>query len=528
MSTSDSPRARLNARAENPSVELELFDGRGATVKRDVGRLDVEVSAGVYELQYGTGALRRSELVSLRPGSTESRTVRISLPYAAPVGKGTRSRKQRAGVRQALEPTEPSTHATPEPDARCVVFVRSVDRAADVRDALQPLSVIDSRGGTVSALEGSGLDVVTGDGERWLAATIPLEPGGYALRYEPGRGAAAPSRDSPEVPRARRPFDQCLWMTPGWQTIVFVPSARAGVAPQFGSVHTLPLGASWLPASAGTLAVETMLLGLRDGRCSVNRRILALLRHAETANPMLGIVAAHTALLERAPDARHLGLLDELLDILVAQWPDLPDVNALLAMRALYTVRRDLRTPNEHGSVRALESVRPVTWPPMLLRGYEGLLRADAKWPSREFIVAESMAERAAVYLLAGALWTAWEPFNPSLSPDAAGKDDDIDSSGASDSTVLDDLKIGLRRLFHQPVTAGDWRHMVQQWTPRDEASIRLKGFLTEQVRRTDKDTLHAFVNGLDAAEMSIAVGLPLRLVQHTLSVLQALLPASE
>lgn len=522
LSNSENALARIRVSANNASAEIELLNGQGDVVADGVGTLDTRVAPGLYELQYGTGARRDHELLALRSGDDRVRQLTVEVRSAAPLERSAQGTAQRAAA--ATITARGAGKVAARPEGQCVIFVRQVGQAKVGQDVFGPLALVDEAGVVVSELAGHEGDhiVYDADGQRWAAAYISVPPGGYALRFAP---APIDLNDPALSGPVTRAFDQSVWITDGWQTVVFVPTAAVGPVPQFASVHTVRSGATWDPSSPATLALETMLVCLRDGQGKVRSDIRELVRDPAVGNPMLGIVAAHTILLDRTPNFE---LFDAILDTLISAWPDFPDIRALGPLGQEQRLRA---TPQARLTDAAPPNplTPPVTWPPMLLRSYQGLLRADAQWPSLNIIAEGSVAERAVGRLLVGSLWSAWQPLDARVRVGVRGGElvppgeaPDLPGEG-----WLHDLKIGILRVMGKSVTADDWRHAIRSWQPTDATSLRLKTFLTEEANYTDQKTLRGFVTALNASDVSVASGLPVRIVQQALDQIRTMLDAS-
>jgi hypothetical protein len=522
-----SPWARIEVTADNPAIEIRLLDSDLEVQAQGVGELKQDVPAGLYELEYSAGPSTRSELIALRAGDRQVRIAHVDFPAAAPISVASNvSESQRAELQAVAErlPAEPPGEGTGE----LVVFLREVNSGTDgiAPDAFVPLGLVDEHEQFVSQFD-SEQEVRRDEmGRQWAAACRKLRPGTYALRVEPG--SRAPT-DPARLPR--RAFNQSVYIEDGWQTILFVPNVARGPMPQIASIHMTRTDERWNPSSPATLALETMLACLRDGKGAISARQLELVTSEKTTNPMLAVVSAHSALLVDPPE---FGLFDRIVSYLTATWPDFPDVRALYPIgedRRRYYDRRERQGRGEpyQEPPPPTPPTRPVTWPPMLLASYQGLIACDAKWPDLQLIGENSLAERAATRLLIGGLWSAWEPFRETETDSRLRKRErEEQPTGLGLGDTVEHIITGALRFLQQSVTARDWRAAIPGLTTDDPVTIRLKQFLTMMAERSDAETVQEFVAGLDVQTISQATGLPAGAIRPTLKRVQALFPKTD
>lgn len=396
------PLAPVEIGTQHACVKIELFDGALNRAASGYGRLQAELPAGLYQLQLRAGPAVQQRLISVRPGQGY-REMGVEVPFAspAPLPQTTTTRESHQGpVEQAVR--------TPAGGARArFVFVlrNLLPRGAPERGGNEP--VIDPAGG------GWRLELVDAAGqvsavlnERFIldaggtvaTAVVPVDPGGYLLRVRRVGGTE---------------FDQSLWVSEPWQTLVFIPHTPGGPAAELASVHGAALGAPWLGEQESEdvgLAVEMALGNLRQGRTSLPEAGLRRLLNAKFANPMLGVLGAHLLLLR--PDV-DWDLFQVVLGNLERRLfgRDQPDVQVLRGLGAM------------QGGGRIAPPAEPVRWPPLLHRSYTSLLALDAEGLLR--IEPGSPAERVAPFIVEQGSWTSWrsqalrpEPRMPA--PDAA------------------------------------------------------------------------------------------------------------
>jgi hypothetical protein len=386
---SSSRKARVDVRSPLAAVEFALLDSSLRQVASGVGGLDARVEPGLYQLEVRAGPRVDSELLKLAPGEVH-RDLGVSLefPSAAPIEGTTTS--QEVQQQAALEGSE-RVAAEAGPPAGLVVVVRNVrgqEETALNRRTTNRLSLFDQELRPVESFRRSWqLDGAQG----WATWSHRLEPGGYVLRSRYRRGSHSPAAT----------IDQSLWLSPGWQTLIFIPNTSVGPASGIASIHMTDVEERWAPGwdpqsqEAGN-ALEIALWGLREGRSVLPDDLLGLLLGAKFSNPMLGIVGAHSLLLEPRFDVPRFETVMRNLRSLV---PEHPDVAALswLGIEA------------RRGPARRRTTAFPtieVGWPPMLAASYSGLVRLDAL--ARGGVVTGSVAEAIAANLVVRGVWTSW------------------------------------------------------------------------------------------------------------------------
>jgi len=504
--------ATISVQAQNPAMEIRLLNSNLEEIARDVGGLDARVPAGLYELQYDAGANVRSTLISLNAGDRRELAADIDFHSAAPITSSSEATDDERVAVEAISTRLREFSSTNQ--GQLVVFLRPTSGNPEVTpETFAPLGLFDENDHLISALEGDELQT-DARGNHWAAACLRLDAGGYVLRLDPTT--------------LRRAFNQSIWIEPGWQTLIFVLSMAGGPAPQVGSVHMTPVGTRWDPASSSTVAIETMMVGLRDGRGVSAPRVLDLMRDERTANPMLGIVAAYAALLADPPN--HDFLL-EMASILKRFWPDFPDVRALLPLLELS--RRDIRKRDAQARRAVFKDVLPnldwmipISWPPMLLKAYQELLRADALWPDIELIADGSLADRAAARMLVGGLWSTWEPFDRLTENDSALQDFERAARPGLIERAAGGLLSHALTVIGKRTTALQWRLAAGRWIPESATEIQIKRYLTFRAGTTDYKNATLFVQSLTDTDVSVATGIPLMRVRPVLKRVRELLPS--
>jgi len=371
MSGSD---GRIVLSAAMPGVAFTIVDGTFQAVARGVGTLDVTLLHGLYEIATRAGGSVETQLISLEPGEVWRREGITAGVYGAAPLPG--SRTANAMHAAAAESASRWVAAEPGPPSGLVVVVRRLEPGGSELHHEQ-LILLDRELRPVpewiwTADQGAGI----------ATASHRLEPGPYVLRLRQPKG------HGPQL-------DQTVWLSEGWQTLVFCPNGPERPAVEDSSVHMCRLTDAFPGANAGlAAAVEIATSGLRQGLPLVNADLLELLREQDFANPMLGITGAHALLLQ----------------------PELGDYCAVVAeLRTLLPEHPDVIALATHPSC-APAGLPPVSWPPMLGASYDRLLLpADRLDP--DVILDGSVAERVAGYVVQRGPWLCWEASPSVLRP---------------------------------------------------------------------------------------------------------------
>jgi hypothetical protein len=474
VSTSNAP-ARLRLSSPITSLAFAVVNSEFEEVARGVGELDVSLPAGIYELQFRAGPRREKRLVSLEPGQVyEDNEIHVEFPSPAPIaGTSIAQEYERAAAITASQtPT-----AAGKGDAGLLLMVRSLGDSEDLpldRSTVDALTLLDSRLEPVANFEaGWQFDPTMG----WAIWSADLAPGGYALRLSDDLDAEKNTKQAV--------FDQAVWLSSDWQTLLFVPSGARGPEPSWASVHMTGLGTAWSPFERDVgQALELALWGLREGRAVLPSDFARLLVDSKFENPMLGIIGAHSLLLQPNPD---LALLDTVLNNLNNLVPRHPDVAALEWLAA--EAGSDTRVP----AASEVPASVSVNWPPLLLASYAALIRRDAHDAST--IEDDSVAELAAAKLVATDVWTAWRP---------------LDKPG-----TLAFRERGLPLKLERGLP--DEPDELRRASIPDPATKRIAEYLADyaDVRETSVSDI---VDDVEPSEIGIAVGLPSASVHRGLS----------
>jgi len=460
MSSSDASTGtcRIELATDQPGVQFSLRDSEFRTVARGLGELNVEVPAGLYQLDRRAGDTVDSQIVALHAGQVYvRRTEALPLPTVAPVAYSSTARPEYtaaaeeastcvpAGSEAALAVVvcRPGIGNRAAPDAGVALLDRQLDEVAAWSDGWRLGSNVAS----------------------WAAA---LKPGGYVLRVN---SEAKPST-----------LDQPVWLEPGWQTIVFCVYGDGGGHVGM-STHMCRVGQRWRASDPANTALETALSGLRLRRCLfAASQAMDLLGDDKTANPMLGIIGAHA--LRLAATADHAAY-DRLVDRLRELVPQHPDVAALSLLR--------------DGEV-APDGQR-IWWPPALVDAYRDLM-LPADLVDEHVIVDGSLAERVAAHLVLTGVWLCWLPLS--------------DEEFAPPASTL----FAAPRAFQASGGHTFWFGVeAPPPAPTSRAVERIERYL-DQVARLHDTTLEWIARRWDAGQIAAATGIPVATVRRALAQL--------
>lgn len=505
-----SSNARLELRSPQAGVEFALLDSSLQQIASGVGALNARVAPGLYQLEVRAGPSVESQILKLDAGEVHRNLgVSLAFPSAAPLeGTATSHEVQQ---RAAVEGSERVAREA-GPPAGIVLIVRNVgaqEKTPVNKETTRRLTLLDQRLRPVPRFR-SGWQLNSNQG--WASWSRRLEPGGYVLRSE----IRASARGRPET------LDQSLWLSRGWQSLVFVPNTRFGPATGSASVHMTRLSERWVPgrdpvSQASASALELALWGLREGRAVVPDDLLRLLLNAKFTNPMLGIVGAHSLLLEPRFNPRRfatvLGNLKQLL-------PDHPDVAALSWLGAEAKGRARPKSGARHFPL--IE----VSWPPMLAAAYVGLVRLDAV--ARGGVVSRSTAEAVASNLVVRGVWTSWRPVSTrrassagtrrrtrASSPRAAVGRSRRSTTESGTTTAKSRTRKAANARRRAPRMAG--RASASDAVP-DAAAERVAIYVDEVRRTHEVKTRREAVNASGHDQIGIATGLPIASVERAIA----------
>ena len=405
MSSSDPVPGRLVVRS--PGAVLDVLDswleplrGSGA-----VGELSLEVAPGAYQISARIRGTEKIQFVAVRPGDSIEIDIPVEFDAAAPV-EGTTTANEAHGdlARDLTGPTSgrSATAASWRSSSLVLILRRLLDReSAPLPNTHAPFDLFDQRGRPVCLPTPTLARQVSARISPAVGWAVPLRPGGYRLRW------AGPSG---------QPVEHAVWLSPGWQTLLFVPQgARGPYLPEM-SVHLLRTGSSWDRHSPGWLAVEAAFAALQGtAAAAVDPRSADFVADAD--NPMLVLLTLH--ILGRA---RRAGVLGTALD------RDLTE-------RVEGAIRQLRRSLGWHPDVAALAElwstgsgdrrrwVSSTPWPPLLADSLDLLLAAEEHRPkvipARRVIPSRSLTEVVGGQRYASSPWLLWDPKDLPLKPTA-------------------------------------------------------------------------------------------------------------
>jgi hypothetical protein len=495
MSPSKSTKSSVHLRSVSGPVEIRLLNNQFQTVALGYGEIHQVVPPGLYRLEVNAGATQTREHISIEPGE-HFKSLEISVPFlsAAPI-PGTSTGDNLHGNQTATLSRQPNQ--TYGKGGRLVLFFRSVDNDMDSPMDVEPFSLWDDSFRPVGNLPE---DVVRNETQGWVALSADMNPGGYSLRN--GRRSRH-SWGSEEL--HGESVDLSIWIAKGWITILFIPTWKGRKVPSLRNcsvyMASMKTGFDYDGLSHNAycrevgLASELALIGLRQSRPMVSRDLLRLLQNKKFQNPMLGIIGAHTILLESKP---RWSLFDTVVRNLKTLLPDHPDVTAL---HILGKQRRN----NDSSSL-----VKSVSWPPILYTAYRALIARDHHEPG--LIQDGTPADQIASHLIPDAPWTFWKSFElTSLDPVDSPSLPASEVRGSSDM-LTDNFEQLLKAAEEgSPKTVGELHH---------PEVIQVAQYVHESARGAMGKAVETSSGTSQLKELSKNVGLPVSSVKRAIRTL--------
>ncbi|MEU8413913.1 hypothetical protein AB0C24_14090 [Amycolatopsis japonica] len=361
----------LKIASRPPGAHLTVLDSEFRQIIDTVGEVRQRVPVGVYQVTAQIGRHSATRIVFVPPGIQAEPTI-LTVEFTPP------------------SPVEGS----PDPHGHGkLVNEQSVNLAQDAGPNSGLLLVLRHQDDTTFHPDASGLELLTQrldrltprldwtDEETITQAGIRLPAGGYVLRSTGGPQNADASKD------------QTLWLSAGWQTVVFIPWSNDGPEVEALSIHMARLDAKgWEPDEPSNIVAELALADLRTGTPTATATMLEDKDIADSRNPLAQVFAAH-ALVARAESLSTIrpDILPALAALaeLVGEHPDL---TALVALHA-----------NQEG----LKSWISVLWPPMLTASYRRCLLPVDRDEST-VLPAGSPAEQVAAFADYTSPWLRW------------------------------------------------------------------------------------------------------------------------
>jgi serine/threonine protein kinase len=290
-----------------PDIQIMLYDGGGARIAHQHGRLATTVPHGLYRVELERAGRVENVLVEhrsetrLRPSGPELRTAALIAGAATSHDYYT----ERA-IALSRSSTAAALGAAPH-TGHLLIFIRREARDRGPRSVpSEPISILDRDGRLVAAPSDSA--GAASDEVGYLAFAAAVAPGTYRLR----------------ATRSRRDF--AITVPDGRAAQVF--AADCGVI-RLDEVRVfLPrTGRGYDPASPVGHAMEAVLEALWSSRAGLPSSVRPLLCDARIDDLMLDIAAAH--LLLRGHGAEDGPLLERVMARLLSSAPALPDVAIL-------------------------------------------------------------------------------------------------------------------------------------------------------------------------------------------------------
>ena len=376
MSISERPAdAQIELYSGVASLELSVVAADFTTVASGLGNLSTAVPPGIYQVVVRAGPVIDRTLITVGPGETyRANNLSVRFPAPAPVSDTSTSHEYHQA---AVEQASGKLGQMPGPPSGLVLVVRDVrgmEGPPLLPTDLACFSLLDEH---LNPLPGFDQGWQLQSHEAIATWSGRLAAGGYALRTDP-RLLVGGER----MPTTSQIFDQSIWLSDNWQTIVFITTGQGGPQTSAASIHMGQLGIGWSPFDTQVgLALELANWGLREGRSVVPNDLLNVLLNSKYVNPMLGIVGAHSLLLSSEVNWDVVETVIHNLELLV---PGHPDVIALRWMAARGRAAAGMAAPPPTApaapAVPAVPAV-PVgsaSWPPMLLSSYRALIAMDA------------------------------------------------------------------------------------------------------------------------------------------------------
>src|SRR5262249_8774338 len=211
-------------------------------------------------------------LVAVEPGGTRPvRDFQLKMDAVAPLGGARSSREDHREVAMTQSRTVHFHHLSGK--ARCFIFACS--KTGDSRNGLPRFALCDGGGEVIAEFPEAGKHDLS---QGWLALTVDLPPGTYALEQLTTEGA------SPDGQGRRA---QVIFAEEGWETQVLVPW---GDEPNFAhaSIYLRRLGSGFQSLTPDYGETEAALTGLARGQLVLPPSRWDTLAHGKVEEPMLG------------------------------------------------------------------------------------------------------------------------------------------------------------------------------------------------------------------------------------------------
>jgi len=371
-------KGTLIVEGPNEITYLQVFDTALHEVAAGTHRLSAKVEPGIYRVLATVPGAQAEQLVAVEPGGTRSvGGFHLDMDAAVPL-RDVRSFDEHHGHLAELK-SETVHIRYKSGTARCFVFART---KGEGRSAL-PTFTLRSKDGEVVAQFPEVGEYHLGQG--WLALTVDLPPGTYALEQSTPEGVA---------PEGQGQRGQVIFAEEGWETQLFAPW---GEQPNFAhsSIYLCRLGSGFQPHLPIYGQTEAALNGLARGQLVLPPSQQKQFFEGKVGDPMLGLIGSYALLSQREPD---YGLIAALGGALLRLLPHSPDAHLIVW---LGIVRGDMAVAEER-------SAKPPFREPFLFAlGTETLVRFAARL--EELCPSESWLAGIAPRLTTGSAWTRWE-----------------------------------------------------------------------------------------------------------------------
>ena len=381
---------RLVVHAEGASIDVTDAYLRPVSAGSAHDDLSIDVPPGAYRVNARISGNEATETVVVRAGQTRELTMDVPFDAAAPVAGTATSNEAHGTLAEEL-----TASPAPEGRSRLVLLLRGLrDRAMA---PLVEAPTIHEAGGRPVEVPVPHEGPPTGNGNRVLGWSLALPPGGYRIAWSTGTG---------------QDVEQSVWVSDGWQTVLFVPQGPKGPIPSAMSLHLVATGQAWSPSDPASREVELSHARLRSRPGNLTEKEWR--DNLASASPALTLLTLHELL--RATKG---GLPEEQQEQMVAsvqrlrsELGDHPDVLA-----ALVALQED-------------DSGVEVPWPPMLCTSADLVLEADRTTPT--VVPDGSFTEQATGQRLTSAPWLLWSPAGSDSENVAAARVDGLTSEVAS------------------------------------------------------------------------------------------------
>ena len=365
MSPSPSSELHLTVRAGSPLAEVFLIDGDFALVRRSVGDLECDVPPGVYKVKAKLADATTERLVLLDRDAALDVSGDLAVGSPVPIARAASQRMRDIGRGLA-----PSGQAAPQVTVGAEVFLMTRSGISNDDTPARPpqISLHHLDGTTIDSLEPHAEDP-----REEQSRTIEIDPGPFLVRRRDRLGDVT---------------EQCVYAVAGWQTQVFALEEAGDDPEEIGRsrVSVLMAQHQFDPGDSELPLIEQARTALADERKVATETLGELFEASD--NPMMGLFGAHLMLIARdaalqeveqritgrlgeravtAPvgfdQARFDRIVDRLSEVL---GPGHADVVALASQR----------------TDQALESLQPISAPPMLWRSWVLLVTVSNSMPS--------------------------------------------------------------------------------------------------------------------------------------------------